>query len=118
MAFNFNSKLILQIEEKMYEVDISQKSVIDAVKSITEKSIAISKLVKADEKYIETCIRDNIEFIQSILGPSSFDEIFKDREISTEDVFELSYYLLDEIGKFKESRLTRYSNLNAPSDLN
>lgn len=116
MAFYFGNKLKLEVEDKEYVIDISSNKVINAVREITEKSIELSKKEQATSEEILGYIECNKQFVSNLLGSNALDELFKDKAITYEDIGELSYYILEEIGKFKNNRISKYSS--APNNLN
>lgn len=109
MAFYFGNKLKLTIEDKDYTIDVSDSKVIKSVQDITNQSIAMAKNEVATQEDVIKFIENNKIFIANILGKNAIDDLFKEKTISFEDIGELSCYILDEIGKFKNNRISKYS---------
>lgn len=116
MAFYFGNKLKLNIEDKEYVIDISSNKVIKAVQGITNQSIMMTKKKETTEDDINQFIENNKQFITQVLGEESLNDLFNDKTITYEDIGELTCYILYEIGKFKNSRVSKYSK--APNALN
>lgn len=116
MAFYFGNKLKLNIEDKDYTIDVSDNQIIKAVQDITNQSIEMTKKETTTQEDVTEFIENNKVFITKVLGQDVLEVLFKDKVISYDDIGELTCYLLDEIGKFKNNRISKYSQ--APNKLN
>ncbi|MEG0164381.1 hypothetical protein [Anaerorhabdus sp.] len=116
MAFYFGNKLKLNIEDKDYTIDVSDNQIIKAVQDITNQSIEMTKKGTATQEDVLEFIENNKVFITKVLGQDALSDLFKDKLIAYDDIGELVCYILDEIGKFKNNRISKYST--APSNLN
>lgn len=116
MAFYFGNKLKLNIEDKDYTIDVSDNQIIKAVQDITSQSIEMTNKGSATQEDVLQFIENNKVFITKVLGKDALNDLFKDKVIAFDDIGELVCYILDEIGKFKNNRISKYSK--APSSLN
>lgn len=116
MAFQFSSKLSLDIEGKKFEIDTSRESVIRAFQKLADESVALSKEEVSDDNLNENAsrmVRICEEFVEQLLGKESFTTIFEGRQVSSEDVVDLTTYLCEEVKKYKEQRLMRFAGKQA-----
>lgn len=104
MGFYFGSELKLNIEEKEYSVDIYSKKIISVVEEIARQSTELGAKENRSKEDLEEYTKQLINFIDIITNNQS-EVIFKDREISLEDLSELTAYILSEITQFKIERL-------------
>ncbi|MEG0661381.1 MAG: hypothetical protein RR443_12450 [Anaerorhabdus sp.] len=113
MAFNFGSKLKVEIEDNQFIIDISNKKVIEAVQVITQKCITSTN----DEAMsVDEFIDNSKSFIGDVLGEDAFEKIFVDKVVTCEDVTDLVCYILDEIGKFKNAQASKIINKYTPTN--
>lgn len=111
MAFYFNNKLSVDIENKQYTIDLSTNKVIEAIKVIKEKSVLISKIEAPSEEDISEYFKVLKEFVSQVLGEKECKEILEDSTRNFEDFAALAQFLLIEIDQFKREKLNQYSNL-------
>lgn len=117
MAFYFNNKLSVDIENKQYTIDLSTNKVIEAIKKIREDSILMSKKEDVKENDIEGYLVNLKDFIMKTVGEQEFEEIFKDKQYAFSDLSELVQYILLEIEKFKKEKINRINSNPTPKKI-
>lgn len=112
MAFQFSSKIPIQIEGKQYTIDTAKEKLMQSFQELAEQSIILSKQSVDDEnvqsqgkKLCDLCQK----FVDEVLGDGSFAAIFEGRVIRVEDVVDLTCYLCNEVKRVKEQRLSRFN---------
>lgn len=114
MAFQFSSRITIQIEGKHYIIDTTKEELMQAFQELAEQSISLSKQ-SLDEENIESQGKNlcNLcqKFVDDVLGDGSFAAIFEGRVINVEDAVDLTCYLCNEVKRVKEQRLSRFNQL-------
>lgn len=118
MAFYFNNKLSVNIEDKQYTIDLSKNKVVNAINEIRSASIHIAKVKEPTVNDIGKYIDSMKKFIDEILGVQSTKDLFNDRVVDFQNLSELVQYLLIEIEKFKTQKVNKLINQNTPEKLN
>ncbi len=107
MAFTFNDKIKLEIEDKEFSISLADKKVTEAVVQLVNDTKDITSDEEA-EKLADACV----SFCKMILGDMEFEELFKDRVLSIYDLSDLSQYICNEIKDAKMKRFSQYASRN------
>lgn len=112
-SFNFKNKLELTIENKKYTIDASNTQILQAILTLTNKSLELSK--KAESKNlndVEEDINETIkicsDFVKTCLGDAAFNELFDNRVVDYTDWIELTAYITNAIAEFKTNKLEAF----------
>ncbi|MEA4875399.1 hypothetical protein [Anaerorhabdus sp.] len=118
MAFYFNNKLSVDIENKQYTIDLSTNKVMNSVREIKEKSLQIANKKDIVETDIENYTESMKRFIKEAIGEASYLDIFTNDEFIFEDIAALVQFLLVEIEKFKKEKLEKFNPNKTPKKIN
>lgn len=109
MAFTFNNKLNLTIENHNFQVDTTKNDIVLAVQRIQVISEELNNETKPVEEKVSKFNDELTAFIKTVLGDEAMNTLFEGRVISFVDLAELCIYILTEIEKFKTDKLTRFN---------
>ena len=111
MGFNFNNKLIVEIDGNKLEVNISNPKIVVAFENMYNVSSELAKcntiemIEENNKKLSEVCK----ELIRECVGFRVFEELCNKQNLDIADLIDLSAYLADEITKFKQAKLNRFA---------
>lgn len=115
--FNFrDNTLKLEIEDKLYNVDISNFEQSEKLLSIANDALKIGEQGNSKET-VEVMISMIEDAIDTILGEGSTKEIFQNRKINLLDLLDLLAYITEEITKFRSNKLERIYSVNRKNEL-
>lgn len=111
-----DNTLKLDIEDKVYNVDISNFEQSEKLITIAKDAVKIGEQGNSTET-VETMIRMIEEAIDTILGSGATEEIFKDRKVNLLDLLDLLAYLTEEINNFRVDKLQKVYSVNRKDEL-
>ncbi|MEG2751365.1 MAG: hypothetical protein RR916_06130 [Anaerorhabdus sp.] len=118
MAFYFNNKLSVDIENKQYTIDLSTNKVIEAIEKIRDESLKVAKNPNNSEQDILQYVETMKAFVSEVIGEEATKEIIGKSQLNIEDLAELTHYILSEIEQFKTKKMKDYSQKYTPEKLN
>lgn len=111
-----DNTLKLDIEDKTYEVDISNFEQSEKLLTIAKDAMKIGEQGNT-EKTVETMIMMIEDAIDTILGNGATKDIFQDRKINLLDLLDLLAYITEEITEFRANKLEKVYSVNRKNEL-
>lgn len=111
-----DNTLKLEIEDKTYNVDISNFEQSEKLITIAKDAVKIGDKGNS-EKTVETMLMMIQDAIDTILGSGATEEIFKDRKVNLLDLLDLLAYITEEITEFRSNKLERIYSVNRKNEL-
>ena len=111
-----DNTLKLEIEDKTYNVDISNFEQSEKLITIAKDAVKIGEQGNSTET-VETMIRMIEEAIDTILGNGATKDIFQNRKINLLDLLDLLGHTTDEITEFRSNKLERIYSVNRKNEL-
>lgn len=111
-----DNTLKLDIEDKVYNVDISNFEQSEKLLTIAKDAMEVGNKGNS-EKTVETMLMMIQDAIDTILGSGATEEIFKDRKVNLLDLLDLLAYITEEITEFRSNKLERIYSVNRKNEL-
>lgn len=111
-----DNTLKLDIEDKVYNVDISNFEQSEKLLTIAKDAMEVENKGNS-EKTVETMLMMIQDAIDTILGSGATKEIFKDRKVNLLDLLDLLAYITEEITEFRSNKLERIYSVNRKNEL-
>ena len=115
--FKFRNNLLkLEIEDEVFNVDITNFEASDKLVKIAQDALKIGEDGNKPEN-IEMMILMIEEAIDTILGKGATKRIFKDRKINYLDMIDLLAFITEEITNFRSEKLEKVYSVNRQDEL-
>ena len=111
-----NNNLKLEIEDKTYNIDITNFEQSEELLKIAQDAIKLGEKGNST-KNIEQIILMIEKAIDTILGKGATKEIFKDRKINLLDLIDLLVFITEEINNFRVDKLQKVYSVNRKDEL-
>lgn len=111
-----DNTLKLDIEDKVYNVDISNFEQSEKLLTIANDALKIGEQGNSTDT-VETMLMMIQDAIDTILGSGATKEIFKDRKVNLLDLLDLLAYITEEITEFRSNKLERIYSVNRKNEL-
>lgn len=112
--FEFQKNYLeLDIAGNVFEIDTTDGKLADNVKSFSEKAPKLAQELRERtdyEKAFEEAIQFCLDAIDSMLGESASEKIFKDRKVNYYDCLDVINFVVAEVEEFTTKKQNTYLN--------
>ena len=111
-----DNTLKLEIEDKIYNVDISNFEQSEKLLTIAKDAMKVGEQGNSNDT-VEMMILMIEDAIDTILGKGATKDIFQDRKINLLDLLDVLAYITEEITDFRANKLERVYSVNRKNEL-
>lgn len=111
-----DNTLKLEIEDKVYNVDISNFEQSEKLLTIAKDAMKVGEQGNSNDT-VEMMILMIEDAIDTILGKGATKDIFQDRKINLLDLLDVLAYITEEITDFRANKLERVYSVNRKNEL-